>query len=331
MNSPLLAIEDLQVQFRGEAGIARAVTGATLHLERGEVLALVGESGCGKSVTALAVMGLLPMPPAKIVAGRIVFDGTSLIGANPRLMRSIRGRRMAMIFQDPMTSLNPYLRVGRQLTEVLELHLGHTRRQATQAAAAMLERAGISEASRRMRAYPHELSGGMRQRVMIAMALLCKPQLLIADEPTTALDVTVAAEILDLISELQRSTNMAVLLITHDLGIVARLADRVAVMYAGRPIEDGAATSLVHQPLHPYTQGLLRSRPSISAPLGRALPTLSGRPPEPTRLPKGCAFAPRCAQVGRRCVQERPTSVDVHEGRHVACFVHQTGGVDGAI
>jgi oligopeptide transport system ATP-binding protein len=286
----------------------------------GETLGIAGESGSGKSVTNLAIMGLLPKPPARLAGGRAVFDGRDLLTMPPAELRRIRGRRIAMIFQDPMTSLNPLLTVKEQLTEMTRLHLGLTHRQARDHAVTMLERVGIPGASRRLDDYPHQFSGGMRQRVMIAMALSCKPDLLIADEPTTALDVTIQAQILDLIRELQRDQGTAVILITHDLGVMANLCRRVIVMYAGRIVEESPVDELFARPRHPYTLGLLSSRPHIDGGNPRLVP-IPGQPPLLTDIPRGCAFHPRCPLVFDRCKTETPPLVPTPVGGRSACFV----------
>ena len=310
----LLEIEDLHTSFFTEEGEVRAVNGASLSLDPGEVLGVVGESGSGKSVMSLSILRLVPDPPGRIVSGRILWrdgDGPAidLAAASERRMLGIRGDRIAMIFQDPMTSLNPYLTVGEQLVEVLTVHRNQTRAQARNAAVAMLEAAGIAAAASRMDDYPHQLSGGMRQRVMIAMALLCDPALLIADEPTTALDVTIQAQILDLLRERQErggASKMAILLITHDLGVIARMADRVAVMYAGRIVEHAPTRDLFARPRHPYTMGLLRSVPRVTDPPGRRLVPIAGLPPSLARVPAGCAFHPRCPHAVDVCKKEPP-------------------------
>jgi oligopeptide transport system ATP-binding protein len=319
MNEPLLQVRDLQVEFRSEGTVVRAVDGVSFELEPGRTLGIVGESGSGKSVTSLAILRLVPDPPGRIAGGSIRFAGQDLLSLPERDMRRLRGKRIAMIFQDPMTSLNPYLRVGRQLEEVLELHEGCTRAAARRQSIAMLERVGIPDAARRIDRYPHEFSGGMRQRVMIAMALLCRPELLLADEPTTALDVTVQAQILDLVRELRDEMRTAVILITHDLGVVAGMADDVAVMYAGRIVEHAPAQQLFAAPRHPYTLGLLHSIPRLESD-AETLTPIPGRPPDPRRREPGCPFAPRCGFVFARCHAEHPGLRQVAEAHHAACW-----------
>jgi oligopeptide/dipeptide ABC transporter ATP-binding protein len=316
----LLSVEDLCVYFRGEQGVVKAVDGVSFKLERGEVLGIVGESGSGKTVTNLAIMGLLPRPPAYFPRGAIHFSGRELITADARSLRALRGRRIAMIFQDPMTALNPYLTVERQLTEVLELHERVSHRVACTRSIDMLERVGIADAETRMRAYPHELSGGMRQRVMIAMALLCSPELLIADEPTTAVDVTVQAQVLDLIRELQSGSSMSLILITHDLGVVAGMAHRIAVMYAGRIVEIASADRLFTAPRHPYTQGLLASIPRMDTPRGQSLVPIPGLPPNLAQLPPGCPFRPRCPRAFAACAQTYPELKTIEHAHLASCL-----------
>jgi oligopeptide transport system ATP-binding protein len=316
----LLEVRELKVSFSAQGGAVRAVDGVDFTLERGQTLALVGESGSGKSVTSLALMGLLPTPPAKVEGGPCLFDGISLLDAPSSLRRSLRGDRMAMIFQDPMTALNPFLTVGRQMTEVLEVHRGTKGRDAARACIHMLHEVGLADAERAFHQHPHEFSGGMRQRVMIATALLLQPSLIIADEPTTGLDVTVQAQILALLADRSRRAEAAVLLITHDLGVVAGNADQVAVMYAGRIVERGPVDDLFERPAHPYTQGLLRSLPRMDGIPRAPLTAITGQPPDPSRLPAGCPFRPRCAQAAARCELERPTLLPVDGAHQVACF-----------
>lgn len=318
---PVLEVEDLCTYFRTDGGIVRAVDGVSFHVGRGEVLGIVGESGSGKSVANLSVLGLVPRPPGFHPRGSVRFEGQELLGASDRALRGIRGHRISMIFQDPMTSLNPYLRVERQLTEVLELHKGLDRRRARSRSIEMLQRVGLPEAERRINAYPHEFSGGMRQRVMIAMALLCEPELLIADEPTTALDVTIQAQILELIKDLQTRTGTSVILITHDLGVVAGMADRVGVMYAGRFVEEGTVDEVFDAPSHPYTRGLLGSIPRIDEAAAHSLRPIPGLPPDLGNLPAGCPFAPRCERAIKRCHQTYPDRVALGPSGHTtACW-----------
>lgn len=317
---PLLQVDDLAVHFHSDAGVVKAVDGLSFEVARGEVLGIVGESGSGKSVTNLALLGLIPTPPGRIASGKAVFDGEDLLAASAERIRQVRGNHIAMIFQDPMTALNPYLTVERQLTEILELHKRMPRAEARERAIEMLERVGIPEAARRIDDHPHQFSGGMRQRVMIAMALLCEPELLIADEPTTALDVTIQAQILDIIRDLQRDEGTSVILITHDLGVVAGLADRVAVMYAGRIIEQGTTEEVFLSPSHPYTRGLLRSAPRIDSADDIELSPIPGLPPDLGNLPPGCPFHPRCAEATDRCRQDYPRTVELGLGRFAKCW-----------
>jgi oligopeptide/dipeptide ABC transporter ATP-binding protein len=323
----LLEVRDLAVEFATEGGAVRAVSGVSLSIERGEVLGIVGESGSGKSLTALSILRLIPEPPGKIASGSILFseDGAraeDLAQASEARLRAIRGDRIAMIFQDPMTSLNPYLRIGEQLVEVLTLHKGMSRKEARDKSAQMLASVGIPAAASRIDDYPHQLSGGMRQRVLIAMALLCDPLLLIADEPTTALDVTIQAQILELIRERKEAHGAAVLLITHDLGVIAQMADRVAVMYAGRVVEEADTEDLFDAPAHPYTVGLARSIPRLHEPRGGELEPIPGMPPSPLSLPSGCPFHPRCSHVLPRCSLEDPAPREVAKGAGAARRLH---------
>ena len=325
MGDPILSVRELRVEFRTEGTVVRAVDGVSFDLDRSQTIGIVGESGSGKSVTNLAVLRLVPDPPGRITGGSIRFAGQELFALSESAMRKVRGKRISMVFQDPMTSLNPYLKVGRQLGEVLELHERASRSEARRRSIEMLERVGIPDAASRIDRYPHEFSGGMRQRVMIAMALLCKPELLIADEPTTALDVTVQAQILDLIREMREALGTSVVLITHDLGVVAGMADEVVVMYAGRIVEDAPTGALFANPRHPYTLGLLRSIPRLDRETDRLTP-IPGRPPDLRRLPEGCPFAPRCAYAVDRCREEDPELRPVGPHHTVACWVDVPAG-----
>jgi oligopeptide transport system ATP-binding protein len=309
--APLLSVRDLRTWFDEDDLTARAVDGVSFELDRGETLGIVGESGSGKSVTNLSIMQLVPSPPGRIVSGEILFDGRNLLDATDGEMRRIRGRRIAMIFQDPMTSLNPFMRISRQLMEVTELHLGHSRSRAYEHAVRMLEMVGIPDARRRADGYPHELSGGMRQRVMIAMALSCRPELLIADEPTTALDVTIQAQILELIRTLRHETGTSVILVTHDLGVVAGMTDRILVMYAGRIFEAAPTLEIFQRPANPYTLGLLRSVPDPNDDTHTELYQIPGLPPDVAHLPPGCPFAPRCSRAEAICREQFPPFVQL--------------------
>jgi oligopeptide transport system ATP-binding protein len=314
----LLDVRDLDTIFATPEGEVRAVNDLSFTLAEGETLGVVGESGAGKSQLFLAIMGLLAANGR--ASGSARFRGTELLGLPPAKLNLIRGRRIAMIFQDAMTSLNPYLRISRQMTEVLVTHRGMGEAEARRSAIAMLERVRIPEARRRIEMYPHQFSGGMRQRVMIAMALLTEPDLLIADEPTTALDVTIQAQILDLLRDLKRDRSMAIVLITHALGVVASLCERVLVMYGGRIVEDAPVRAIFHDPQHPYTQGLLRSTPRLDTPLGELF-AIPGQPPNLQRLPPGCAFHPRCQVRIARCLTETPALRDIDGGRRKACHL----------
>jgi peptide/nickel transport system ATP-binding protein len=315
--SALLEVEGLTTTFPGRDGPLRIVDGNDLSVERGEVLALVGESGCGKSMTALSLMRLVPKP-GKIVAGRVMLGGRNLLELPVKEMRAVRGRRVAMIFQEPMTSLNPVIRVGDQVVEAIRLHESVSRSQARARCLELFGEVGIPDPEARLDAYPHQLSGGLKQRVMIAMALSARPDLLIADEPTTALDVTIQAQIVRLLQDLQRQTGMAILLITHDLGIVNELSDRVAVMYAGRIIEVGTRPQIFRAAAHPYTQGLLRSNPVLAA-RGERLPEIAGVVPSPESWSEACRFATRCSQRFEPCLGEVPTATFVGAGHWAAC------------
>jgi len=316
----LLEIEGLKTQFFTSAGTVRAVDGVDYNVEAGETVAVVGESGCGKSVTALSIMRLVADPPGKIVEGEIRFNGTDLISLDEEEMRKIRGRDIGMVFQEPMTSLNPVLSVGRQLTETLETHFGMSREDADKRAVELLGLVGIAEPERRLAQYPHHFSGGMRQRVMIAMALACDPKLIIADEPTTALDVTIQAQILELMKNLTREMGVAMIIITHNLGVVARYADRVNVMYAGKIVESGSAKEIYHNPRHPYTLALLKSVPRLDLPRGAKLDPVDGQPPDLARLDDGCPFRPRCRFAQDGCANAVPPLAEVREKHWSACF-----------
>ncbi len=323
---PLLSVTDLRTYFHTRSGIYRAVDGVSFSIERGETLGMVGESGSGKSVICYSIMGLIPQPPGRIESGSAVFDGMDLLHCAPAVARTIRGKRVAMIFQDPMTSLNPYLRVSEQLIEPLRIHEKVSKQEALGRALEMMEAVGINGAAERIHFYPHEFSGGMRQRVMIAMALITRPELLIADEPTTALDVTVQAQILDLIRRLQRELGMAVIFVTHDLGVVAGLCDRVQVMYAGRIVETADAASLYRSPLHPYTRALQRSIPGLQ-PKGRELFSIPGLPPDVSKPLPGCAFAPRCAYAAEPCTGAVPELALAAPGHAHACIRMRAGEI----
>ncbi len=319
----LLDVRSLRTQFHTSAGVIRAVDGVSWDVRKGETVALVGESGCGKSVSALSVMRLVSAPAGRIVDGEIIFKGRNLLALSEEEMRRIRGREISMIFQEPMTSLNPVLTIGRQLTETLETHLGMTSAQAETRAVELLSLVGIPDGARRLRQYPHQFSGGMRQRIMIAMALSCDPALVLADEPTTALDVTIQAQILELMKSLSRRLGVAMLIITHNLGVVARYADRVNVMYAGKIVERATARELYANPRHPYTLGLLRSVPRLDEPRRARLQPIPGQPPDLSRLPVGCSFAPRCAYVVDRCREQQPPLAEVAAAHVSACWLAQ--------
>ena len=324
----LLEVNGLRTHFFTSAGVVKAVDGVTFDLMEGESLAIVGESGCGKSITALSIMRLIPSPPGRILGGSIRFMGEDLLAQDDKAMRDIRGNRIGMVFQEPMTSLNPVLTIGRQLTEAVQRHLGYDDEAAHARASELLELVGIPDAANRLRAYPHEFSGGMRQRVMIAMALSCSPKLLIADEPTTALDVTIQAQILELIQQVQRELGIAVIIITHNLGVVARYVDRINVMYAGRIVERGTLHQVFDEPQHPYTKGLLASVPRLDKPKGERLIPIEGMPPDLSNLPAGCAFRERCAYAIARCEEDVPEVRHVKSAaaeHHVACWAVETG------
>ena len=318
-NGTILSVRDLKTYFQTEDGVVKAVDGITFELKKGETLGIVGESGSGKSVTNLSIMRLIPEPPGKIVNGDIFFHDIDVRKLSIDEVRKIRGKRIAMIFQDPMTSLNPFLRISTQLMEVTQLHLGHTKEQAYQHAVKMLKMVGIPDAESRIKGYPHEFSGGMRQRVMIAMALSCDPELLIADEPTTALDVTIQAQILELIKELRVRMNTSVILITHDLGVVAGMTDKIIVMYAGKVFEQAPTRELFEMPGNPYTKGLLKSVPDPAHEEGEPLYQIPGLPPDVAHLPPGCPFAPRCYRAEDICRAEFPPFVQLNANHHSLC------------
>lgn len=314
----LLEVKDLRTYFETDDGLVKAVDGISFQLQRGETLGIVGESGSGKSVTNLSIIRLIPEPPGKIVSGEVIFKGQDILLLPAEAVRKIRGRRIAMIFQDPMTSLNPFMKISKQLMEMTQLHLGHTKAQAYEHAVRMLETVGIPDARTRTNSYPHEFSGGMRQRVMIAMALSCEPELLIADEPTTALDVTIQAQILELIKKLKQETGTSVILITHDLGIVAGMTDHVIVMYAGKVFEQARTKELFASPGNPYTKGLLRSVPDPTAEHGK-LYQIPGLPPDVAHLKPGCPFADRCERAEDICRREFPPFVELTPDHHSLC------------
>src|SRR3954468_12524767 len=318
-NGTILSVRDLKTYFETEDGTVKAVDGVSFDLERGETLGIVGESGSGKSVTNLSIIRLIPEPPGKIVSGEILFDGEDIRALPIDELRRIRGKRIAMIFQDPMTSLNPFMRISKQLMEITKLHLGYSKEQAYEHAIKMLDIVGIPDARSRVDSYPHEFSGGMRQRVMIAMALSCKPELLIADEPTTALDVTIQAQILELIKNLKRETGTSVIMITHDLGVVAGMTVRILVMYAGRVFESAPTAELFARPSNPYTAGLLRSVPDPTDDSHAPLYQIPGLPPDVARLPPGCPFAPRCARAETICRERFPPFVHLTPEHQSLC------------
>ena len=322
MTEALLSVENLHTQFRTEGGLVQAVDDVSFAIQAGETFALVGESGCGKSVTALSIMGLIPNPPGEIPSGSIEFGGVDLLKLSSTEMRSIRGSKIGMIFQEPMSSLNPVLTIESQLAEPLKIHTGLSASAANDRAQELIDMVGIPDSKTRLKQYPHELSGGQRQRIMIAMAMACAPRLLIADEATTALDVTIQAQILDLMQEVTEKSGAALLIITHNLGIVARYADRVAVMYAGKLREVGDASDIYAASQHPYTVGLLRSVPRLDSEKGTPLSPIGGEIPDLTNLPGGCAFNPRCQWAVDRCSVEEPELIEISQGKQVACFEH---------
>jgi peptide/nickel transport system ATP-binding protein/oligopeptide transport system ATP-binding protein len=324
-SSSLLTFENLHVTFHTEKGVVNAVNNVDFSIGRGEILGLVGESGCGKTVTGLSTLQLIPTPPGRYEGGRILYDNIDLLTLSEQEMRSIRGNRISMIFQEPMTSLNPVLTVGYQLLEVIRLHMRKKKGAARSHAVEMLSRVGLPDPHRRMREYPHQMSGGMRQRVMIAISLCCSPELIIADEPTTALDVTIQAQIMTLLEKLRQETNTSILLITHDLGVVAEVADNVVVMYAGTIIEQASCAELFDRPSHPYTRGLMNSIPQIGRPVpdNRLLQAIPGSVPSLTDLPQGCAFASRCAHRMAVCDQQFPPLTDLKNAHRVRCWLYE--------
>ena len=321
MDPQLLDVRDLKVEFQTLEGTVHALNGVSFSVKPGETLGIVGESGCGKSVSVLSVMRLIPQPPGRILSGEVEFAGRDLLRLSSVEMQEVRGKDISMIFQDPMTSLNPVLTIGRQISETMMVHIGLSEKGARQAALDLLEQVGIPNPALRLDDYPHHFSGGMRQRVMIAMALSCKPRLLIADEPTTALDVTIQAQILDLVKQLRDQLDMAVIWISHDLAVIAELADRVVVMYSGYLVEEADVFQLYRQPLHPYTLALLQSLPRLDTGELDKLVSIPGAPPDGTRLPHGCPFAPRCRFAGTRCHLENPPLMEVGPDHRAACWV----------
>ena len=322
----LLEVDDLKMYFHTEDGVVRAVDGVSYTLDRGETLGVVGESGSGKSVTHMTMMGLIPMPPGKIEGGSVLYRGHDLLNMPEAQMQHVRGNDIAMIFQDPMTSLNPVYKIGKQVGEGLRLHRGYSKEQALKRAVELLDAVGIPEPEKRVNEYPHQFSGGMRQRVMIAMALACDPDILIADEPTTALDVTIQAQIIELMQEMQEKNGNAIVMITHDLGVVADIADKIMVMYAGRPVEFGTADEIFYESRHPYTWGLIRSIPEQATDEKKPLTPIHGNPPALSNLPKGCVFSPRCPYATDKCRAERPERFETGTGHYAAC--HYAGDAD---
>jgi oligopeptide transport system ATP-binding protein len=323
---PLLEVKGLRTEFHTQDGVVKAVDGVSFHIDEGETLGIVGESGCGKSVSLLSVMRLIPMPPGKIAAGEVLFEGVDLLKLSDDEMRKVRGNKIAMVFQDPMTFLNPVLTIGRQIMEALQLHMGMNKKQARERSAELLAMVGIPEAADRLDDYPHQFSGGMRQRVMIAMALACNPQILIADEPTTALDVTIQAQIVDLVKRLRDSIGLAIIWITHDLGVIAGLADRMMVMYAGHVVEEAPVKELYANPRHPYTLGLIGSLPRLDEIRADKLTSIEGLPPDLIDLPPGCPFQPRCVYSVEKCREVRPELEPAGPRHSIACWVDVSRG-----
>jgi peptide/nickel transport system ATP-binding protein len=325
MKKKLLEVNNLEIKFRNHETEVVAVTGVSFDIHEGETVGLVGESGCGKSVTSLTIMGLLPNPPGRVSKGNIHFEGQDLLALSPSAMRDIRGNRISMIFQEPMTSLNPVFTIGKQLDEAILLHRNISKKEARAINVDMLRKVGIPRAESIAKEYPHQLSGGMRQRVMIAMALACQPKLLIADEPTTALDVTVQAQILDLMRRMRDETGTSILMITHDLGVVAEMCDRVLVMYAGQVVEEADVVTLFTEPKHPYTLGLLQSIPQLHKKVSR-LPSIPGQVPALSKMPQGCRFAPRCTHVMDKCLSQNPELISLKDGHKCRCWLYEKGG-----
>ena len=323
MDNKLLEVKNLQVSIKTYRGEVQAVRDVSFSIEKGEVFCIVGESGCGKSVTAQTLMKLNPSPPTMIKNGEILLNGKDIVPMNKHEMKSIRGREISMIFQDPMTSLNPVYKIGKQVGEGLRLHRGYSKQEALKRATELLDLVGIPEPEKRVNEYPHQFSGGMRQRVMIAMALACDPDILIADEPTTALDVTIQAQIIELMQEMQEKNGNAIIMITHDLGVVADMADKIMVMYAGRPVEFGTAEEIFYESRHPYTWGLIRSIPEQAIDEKKPLTPIHGNPPSLMNLPEGCVFSPRCPYATDKCRKQRPERVVTESGHYSAC--HYSG------
>ncbi len=321
MTQPLLQVTELRTRFHTPEGTVHAVNGISLHIHEGETVAVVGESGCGKSVSMMSLLRLIPTPPGEIYSGTASYRGDDLLKKSEQEMEDVRGKEISMIFQDPMTSLNPVLTIGRQLTESLRVHLGMTPEEAETRAVQLLEQVGISDPARRLQDFPHQFSGGMRQRVMIAMALSCAPSLLIADEPTTALDVTIQAQIVELVTRLREALHMAIIWITHDLGVVAGIADRVIVMYAGYIVEEASVDDLYDEPSHPYTLALLAALPRVDRRRDQRLKSIPGSPPNLLIEPRGCPFAPRCEFVIERCRGENPALIQLGKNHATACWV----------
>jgi oligopeptide/dipeptide ABC transporter ATP-binding protein len=326
-DSPIiLQVNDLRTRFHIAEGTVYAVNGVSFHLRQGETIGVVGESGCGKSVTMMSVMGLIPIPPGEIASGQAIYKGKDLLKLDEKAMEEIRGNEIAMVFQDPMTAFNPVLTIGRQLGEPLRIHQGLNKEENQQRCVELLEHVGIPEPGNRLADYPHQFSGGMRQRAMIAMALSCSPSILIADEPTTALDVTIQAQIVELVLSIRESTNMAVIWITHDLGVVAEIAERVVVMYAGFIVEEAIVDSLYEDPRHPYTQALLAALPRVDKRRDKRLQSIPGAPPNLLMAPKGCPFVPRCQFAFEHCREEMPPLIGVATNHQVACWYDLTTG-----